>query len=89
MEVYEHPLKQGLGAGVGALLAGSLCLVSTWLLPTLGIFFGALITIGTAAGISAYLERNRIIPAVVWNMGIAIVAYSFTHFLLEWLSHGK
>ncbi len=89
LEVYEHPLKQGLGAAIGAFIAGLLCVLTAWLSPAYGIFFGVFIVIGSAAGVSAYLERNRIIPAVVWNIGIAVVAFSFTHFLLAWLGYGE
>lgn len=85
LEVYEHPLKQGLGAAFGALLSGLLCALSVWLAPTYGIFIGASLVIGSAAAVSAYLERNQIVPATVWNIGIAAVAFSCIYFLFEWL----
>lgn len=84
LEVHEHPLKQGLGAGVGALGAGTLCTALAWLIPTYGIVVSAMSVIGIAAGLSAYLERNRVIPAVIWNLGIASLAFCGTYFLLDW-----
>ncbi len=84
LQVYEHPLKQGLGAAAGVVLSGLICVLMVWLMPSYGIFIGAGLILGLAAAISAYLERNRIIPAVVWNIGIAGLAFSCVHFLLEW-----
>ncbi len=85
LEVHEHPLKQGLGAATGALLSGLCCVLWTWLLPTYGIFLGAFLAIGLAAAMTAYLERNQIVPAIVWNIGTSALAFSAVYFLLEWI----
>lgn len=69
LEVYEHPLKQSLGAAVGVLFAATLIL-----LGSLGGFWGVGATIvgvvGGSAGLMARLERNRILEAVVWNLAL-------------------
>lgn len=84
LEVHEHPIKQGLGGAAGALASGLWCSLSCWLLPGYGILFGAAVAMGVSAGTSAYLERNQVIPAVVWNLGIGALAFSTIYFLLDW-----
>jgi VIT1/CCC1 family predicted Fe2+/Mn2+ transporter len=86
LEVFEHPLKQGLGAAFGALSAGVAVTVATWLWPSYGIYIAVCAVIGSAAGVSAYLERNRIVPAMIWNLGIAALAFSAVYFLLDWFT---
>lgn len=81
--VHEHPLKQGLGAGVGVLLTGSLCLLGTWLDPLYGTLAATLFVIGLSAALSALFEKNRVIPAIVWNLGLSILAVGCLYFLLD------
>lgn len=85
LQVYEHPLQQGLGAAAGVLSAGVVCLLGIWLLPAYGIYAAAAFVIGSAAGISAYLEKNHAVPAIVWNLGIASGAFCSIRFLLDWV----
>lgn len=83
LEVHEHPLKQGLGAATGVSLAGLICLPLTLLHPVYGLFVGALAVVGISSAMSAYLERNRLIPALVWTIGLAVIAVSFVYFLID------
>jgi vacuolar iron transporter family protein len=84
LESHEHPLKQACGAGLGALLASGFMLLCHWIaFPFYGLIGGALITIAVASGLSAYFEQNRTIPAIVWNTGLAILAFAWVYFLYE------
>lgn len=81
LEVYEHPLKQSLGAAIGVVLATTLILIGL-----LGGFWGvgaAIVgVVASAAAMMARLERNRIMEVVVWN--IALCAFGIgTVYLLK------
>ncbi len=86
LEVHEHPLKQGLGALVGGLVGLGVCLVGQWLSPIWGAFFGALLVVAISSGYASRYIGNRVIPAVVWNVGIVVVAYGSCRFLLDLLT---
>lgn len=79
----EHPLVQGLGAGIGVFLSSTLCLLPLILWPSLGIIFGAVLVIAISSALNAHLTDNKIIPAIIWNLGIASLALATVHFLLE------
>jgi hypothetical protein len=81
----EHPLKQGLGAGLGTLAAVALILLAYWLWPPLGILIGAVLAMSLSAALSAYHSGNRLIPSVIWNLGLGILAFGFVYFLLEYI----
>lgn len=84
LESHEHPLKQGLGALIGGLLAVFLCLIAYWIYPVGGIAAGTFVTLGIASGISAYHSQNSFIPAIVWNMGLGALSFGSVYFLLEY-----
>lgn len=85
LESQEHPLKQGLGAFLGALSAGILCIGAIWLYPHFGLPIGALLAICLSSIVSAQFTQNRWIPAIVWNSGLGLLALGCTYFLLEYL----
>lgn len=86
LEVHEHPLKQGLGAGLGVALAGALCLLGMSVAGQTGVLTAAAIALGVSTYISARFQQNRPIPAIVWNLGIGALSFATLHFLLE-LTH--
>ncbi len=84
LESHEHPLKQGCGAGLGAL--GAVCLIlicHLFALHSYGLIFGSFISIAIASAVSAYYEKNRIIPAILWNIGLAVIAFAWVYFLYD------
>lgn len=85
LEIYEHPLKQSLGAAIGVVAATLLGVSFFFALSSFGLFVSAAITIGSAAAVSAHFEKNRLIPAIVWNLGLAFFAGGSAYFLLEYL----
>jgi vacuolar iron transporter family protein len=86
LEAHEHPLKQSLGAALGSLIAGIICLLGLFLEPTLGLIIAAFLIIGASAGIAAHQQQNRLIPAIVWNLGLGTIIFGFIFFILRWLS---
>lgn len=69
LEVYEHPLKQCVGAGIGVIFAALLCLLGLFGGPwSMGASVG--VVCACSAWIMAYLERNKAMEAVIWNLAI-------------------
>ena len=85
LESAEHPLKQGLGAFIGALAGAALPLMLFWLIPPYGLVIGAAAIIGIASALTANLAGNETIPAVIWNLGIAFFSLATLYFLTNWL----
>lgn len=85
LQVYDHPLKQALGAALGAGGAILLSLVGGALLDLYGLLGGAMIALGLGGYFVSLLEKNRPLPAVVWNLALGALAFGVTHFLFELL----
>ena len=83
IETHEHPLKQSLGAFIGAfaavVISGAAYLVSS----DFGIICSSFLVIAIASMVSAKFEKNRLIAAVVWNLGLSIFSVGSVYFLLE------
>jgi VIT1/CCC1 family predicted Fe2+/Mn2+ transporter len=89
LEIYDHPLKQSLGAFVGALIASLGCLMINSLFPNFGLICSSLMIMGIAGALSAYYQKNRIIPAIVWNISLGALSLGTAYFLIEFsLSSG-
>lgn len=89
LEVQEHPLKQGLGAAVGALTAAVVMIPLSFLIPKFGMIIGTFVVVGAAAATSAQYEKNRKIHAIVWNLALALLAAGSTYFLWEFFKQFK
>ncbi len=81
--VHEHPLKQGLGAGTGAMLAIVLLTIGYFVFPSYGVLIGALLVVGGSAAVAAIYEKNKVIPAIIWTVGLGALAYGALDFLLD------
>lgn len=78
LEVYEHPLKQSLGAGIGVIFASALFAGGYFLFSPL---IGTALTVTIAALLVAKLERNRRIEAVIWNLSVVAFVVGSVYFL--------
>jgi len=87
LEQQEHPLKQGLGAGLGSIAAFFICIIFTLIIPEFGIVIGSFCVVGAAAALSAQYEKNRKIPAIIWNLGLMVLAVGSTFFLWDFFSN--
>ena len=83
LHVYEHPLKQAFGAGVGALIGIAIALLGLWVWPSLGLLIGAFLVIGASGATAAIHEENRLLPAVVWNLALAALCTGIGYFTLR------
>ncbi len=81
LATHEHPLKQGFGAFIGSLVAVLVCLFSYFLTNSWGMMYGAVLIIALSGGLLAYHSKNRLAPAIIWNVGISLLAFGFVFFL--------
>ena len=72
----EHPLKQAAGAALGTLSALAAIALAQITLPPIGTIIAAALVIACSAGFVAHLERNRVVPAIVWSLSIAALSAS-------------
>lgn len=83
LQNVEHPLKQGLGAGLGTLIAALFIVTFFYFGSLLGLFISSLITIGCATGILAHYAKNRLTSAIVWNLALGLLAFGLTYYTLQ------
>ncbi len=83
LESQVHPLKQGIGAGVGVLFTGIILIFALILFSWIGLFAAGTFILIAAAWISATQGDNLPIPAIVWNLGLAVVSLGTIYFLLQ------
>ena len=86
LETHEHPIQQSLGAAVGSLFASLLFGLFYYLNSPTGMYFGAALVISISSGIASYAQRNRVIPSVIWNLGIFSIAVGFVYFALQYFN---
>ena len=85
LESQVHPLKQGVGAGLGVLTAGAVLLLGLFFFSWIGFTIAAAGVLIISAWISAKQGDNLPIPAIVWNLGLAVLALGTIYFLLQLL----
>lgn len=83
LEVHEHPLKQGLGAALGVAIATAVFFPSAFFLGWVGALTAAFIIISCASALTASYAGNRLIPAIIWNIGLTILTFSTIFFLFR------
>ncbi|HSX11424.1 MAG TPA: VIT1/CCC1 transporter family protein [Chlamydiales bacterium] len=83
LESYEHPLKQASGAFVGVVGSTLVLSFALFTLPAWGPALAAALIIALSAGTTAQLEKNRPLPAIVWNLAIAALAAGAAYFLAQ------
>jgi hypothetical protein len=83
LQRQEHPLKQGLGAGISSLVSGILLIAGLLWGSVYGLFGVAVLLIAASAAWLAFYARNRLIPAITWNLALALLAFGLTHYTLQ------
>lgn len=83
LRTFEHPLKQALGAALGTGIVIVFCLLSLYCLPSYGLWGSSFIALAAGAALAAYFEGNRLIPAIVWNLGLGALTSGSVYFLLD------
>lgn len=80
LEVYEHPLKQSVGAGIGVVIATVLFAGGYFIFSPL---VATAFTCTIAALTVAKLERNRRIEALIWNLSVATFVAGVVYFIKQ------
>lgn len=83
LEVHEHPLKQALGSFIGVLVTAGVALAGFYLASSIGLYVVMTLLIGLSASISARIQGNEIIHAVVWNIAIVYLSIGMSYFLFD------
>jgi hypothetical protein len=83
LENQEHPLKQAIGAAIGAFLSALLMILSLWLLPTPAWIFTAFLILAFSGYLFAHYSGNNRIPAIMWHLGIGALAAGSLFFCLN------
>jgi vacuolar iron transporter family protein len=79
----EHPLKQGIGAAAGVFVSTAACLLSFLGWPQWGMFAGVFGIVALSSGITAHWAQNKVIPAIIWNLGLTALALGSIYFFLQ------
>lgn len=87
LEIYEHPLKQSLGAAVGTFLTAFLISLGYFFWPFLGVPLVAFLILIGASNLSARYEKRKVLNNVVWNFALALFAAGSVYFLALLISH--
>lgn len=85
LEAYEHPLKQGFGAAIGALGTAILALIAHYFWPFMGVPLIAFLVIFIASNSVAKFEKREKIASVIWNLALALFAAGGVYFLAKLL----
>lgn len=83
LEENDHPLMQGLGAGFGCFLAAFVLIISHSFFELSGIIVAGFLILTLSAYFNARLERNNVISAATWNIGIALFAAIVAFFTMQ------
>ncbi len=85
LAIHEHPLKQGLGAGCGALIASGLFLFALVCMGLWGAFGMSAFLVVVSSSLGAHLEKNRPLEAVIWNLNLLLAIAAIAYFAGKWI----
>jgi len=85
LEVYEHPLKQSLGACLGSLITSFLTLLAIYFLTPLIAMLTPLLVIAIASSMGARFEKRKKVQSVIWNLSLALFAGGAVYLLAKLL----
>ncbi len=83
--VYEHPVKQGIAAGIGVLFSVVILAIGLFFIPDFGIEIAAGAVIAFTGTIISKLQKNALLPSFIWNIAITILAFGIVYFLMNWV----
>lgn len=84
LEAHDHPLKQGLAAGAGVFASGLISLILYWINPAFGLYIAAILILSLCASISDYYTSKKLIPSIIWILGVGGLAIGSVRFLLDY-----
>lgn len=80
----EHPLKQGFYSTLGAALAVFACTAGFYLMASIGSITLGAVCITTSSWVFANFLKNKLLPSLVWNLGLYILVTSSTYYLTDY-----
>jgi len=80
---FEHPLRQAVGACLGALVASLLCLGGLWIAETPGMIGASIFLLCITSWISAKELGNDKVKSIVWTLAISFLSLSLPYFLIK------
>lgn len=80
LQNIEHPLKQGLGSGIGIALTTLIAAPALYYQSPLALVLSCLLVVGLSAYILAKYAQNRLIPSIVWNVSLALFAFGLSYY---------
>lgn len=83
LEVYEHPLKQAIGACLGVLISGLILMIAFFLNLIWGIPVAAALILWVCTHLSAKIEGNSGLPATIWTLSLAFLMTVSFYFLFK------
>lgn len=84
LEIYEHPLKEALGAGIGVLIASVSMTIGLIISPHVFPFF-VLGNVIIASYVMAKIERIQALHNIVWNAALLFLVSGMVYFLTLFL----
>lgn len=86
LQAFEHPLKQSLGAAAGSFISLVVGMIAFFLSPSYGMLIASFLLLTASAALSALYEKNRVIPAVIWNLSIGALSFGAAYFVFQILA---
>ncbi|CCB88416.1 VIT1/CCC1 transporter family protein [Simkania negevensis] len=83
LETYEHPLKQAVGAAVGAFIAGIGALIGAFFAGMWGITIVLFLLFSIATLVTAKREGNALIKSLIWNLAVGILSIGTLYFISQ------
>ncbi len=80
LESYEHPLKQGLGAGFGVILTGVFGGIALFFNTPIFIILSFSLIYIFSTLLTAKCEGNNLLKAALWNMSLGAFTLLFVYF---------
>lgn len=81
LETQQHPLKQALGAFIGAIIAGLAMGIGFFISSPTGTYIACFAVVLFSSLFAARYERNNAVQAVIWNLGLALLSIATAYFL--------
>jgi len=86
LDENEHPLLQGLGAFLGVVAASGLLLLAYNTASQVALVVTAVCLFAISCYVTAKREHNKSIPAIVWNLAIALFASVVAYFCMKFIA---
>jgi vacuolar iron transporter family protein len=85
LESYEHPLKQAVGAGIGAVIAIASGILGFFISGSIGVIVFLALIFLVATVLSIKLEGNALIKSLIWNLAIGALSIGTIFLVIRWV----